>query len=340
MAGCSADESGDHNPRGAADESVKIIFDTDMYTDIDDAGALACLHKLADAGECEILATVSSTRGNASVAVIQAINSYYGRAGIPVGSPKGIGVRGACHKAYAGLLERYPHSFTYADADLAPDANTVLRRALAAAPDNSVVICSVGFHTNIRRLLESEGDGISPLDGTSLVKKKVRLWVAMAFEFPAGREYNVYNDAPSSAIALARWPVPVVFSGFEYGKDVFAGRAAVESGVSTPVIDLYSAALPTREEFARDPGRWRRRWFGEGGRAAWDQTAVLAAVRGAESYFNVERGVLTVDAGNGSNVWKASQDGPHMRITEKVPKADVARVIEGLMMQPRSQDLP
>ena len=43
-------------------EPVKIIFDTDMLTDFDDVGALACLHALADAGECEILATVSCRR--------------------------------------------------------------------------------------------------------------------------------------------------------------------------------------------------------------------------------------------------------------------------------------
>ena len=47
-------------------EPVKVILDTDMISDYDDMGALACLHALADAGECEILATVSSTRGNAS----------------------------------------------------------------------------------------------------------------------------------------------------------------------------------------------------------------------------------------------------------------------------------
>ena len=71
---------------------VGVIFDTDMQTDFDDVGALACLHALADAGECEILATVSSTRGNASVAAIEVINGYYGRPWLPVGSVKGLGV--------------------------------------------------------------------------------------------------------------------------------------------------------------------------------------------------------------------------------------------------------
>ena len=72
----------------------RIIFDTDMITDFDDVGALACLHALADAGECEILATISSTRGNASVGAIEVINHYYGRPDLPVGSPKGMGVMG------------------------------------------------------------------------------------------------------------------------------------------------------------------------------------------------------------------------------------------------------
>lgn len=67
-------------------EPVKIIFDTDMIQDFDDVGAMACLHALADAGECEILATISSTRGNASVGAVEIINHYHGRPDIPVGA--------------------------------------------------------------------------------------------------------------------------------------------------------------------------------------------------------------------------------------------------------------
>ena len=154
---------------------VKVIFDTDMLTDFDDVGALACLHALADAGEAEILATVSSTRGNASVGAVQVINSYYGRGNLPVGAPKGIGVLGAHarakekvhpgaplgdktggdggHYKYRKLLADYPGWYTYADADDAPDANEVYRKVLAAQTDGSVVICSTGFLTNLRRLL-------------------------------------------------------------------------------------------------------------------------------------------------------------------------------------------
>ena len=49
---------------------VKVIFDTDMANDCDDAGALAVLHALADLGEAEILAIVTNRKdpSNASAA--------------------------------------------------------------------------------------------------------------------------------------------------------------------------------------------------------------------------------------------------------------------------------
>ena len=39
-------------------QPVRLILDTDMSGDCDDAGALALLHALADRGECELLATI------------------------------------------------------------------------------------------------------------------------------------------------------------------------------------------------------------------------------------------------------------------------------------------
>ena len=69
-----------------------------------------------------------------------------------------------------------------------------------------------------------------------------------------------------------------------------------------------------------------------GGRAAWDETAVLAAVRGIDPYFNAERGTYRMVGTDGANEWAPdSEGGPHVRITEKMPKSEVARVIDGLM---------
>ena len=66
-------------------EPVKVIFDTDMYTDYDDIGALAMLHAMADAGEADLLAVLQNTRGNSGLAVVEIINRYYGRPDLPVG---------------------------------------------------------------------------------------------------------------------------------------------------------------------------------------------------------------------------------------------------------------
>ena len=344
---------------------MKVVFDTDMISDFDDVGALACLHALADAGECEILATASSTRGNASVGAIEVINRYYGRPGIPVGAPKGIGVMGTHpgakekvdpasslgeksgndggHYKYRKLLADYPGWYRHADADDAPDANETYRRVLAAQPDGGVVVCSVGFLTNLRRLLETGPDDISPLDGRALVAKKVRLWVAMACKYPSGREYNSGCDAESSRIVLESWPAPAVFSDFQYGRDVFAGRAVAESAAEgrNPVRDVFAGNIPSREEIRRDSAAWLLRNYGMGGRAAWDETAVLVAVRGWEPYCNAERGTFRMVGGKGENVWAPdAENGRHLRITERLPKAEVGRVIDELMLRrPKAKTL-
>src|SRR5438552_2213569 len=47
----------------AAGPPVRVVFDTDMASDVDDVGALATLHALADLGEAQIVAAVSPWTG-------------------------------------------------------------------------------------------------------------------------------------------------------------------------------------------------------------------------------------------------------------------------------------
>ena len=330
-------------------EPVKVIFDTDMLGDFDDVGALACLHALADAGECEILATVSCTRDNYSVAAVEIINAYYARPEIPVGCAKEIGVTGwgpgydpkkpkerQSHWKYAKLAQDYPQWVKHLNSNDAPDANRVYRKALADSPDNSVVICSVGFITNLRRLLETKGDDISPLDGKALVAKKVKKWVVMACNYPVGEECNSRYDAESSRIAFSEWPTPIVFSDFQYGMDVFAGRAVAEKeGPRNPVKDVFKDNIPSREQIAKEPGKYLQWCFGMPGRSAWDETAVLIAVRGEKEYCNVHRGRYVMIGEDGTNRWEPDEEnGPHVRITEKLDKAVVGRIIDELICRP------
>lgn len=309
-------------------DPVKVIFDTDMYTDFDDAGALACLHAMANAGECEILATLSCMRDSKSVAMCEIINAYYGRPEIPVGCVKGIGVsndRNVEHeRIFGATVEKYAKWVKHANSSDAPDALEVYRSVLSTQQDRSVIICSVGFLTNLRRLVEADRD---------LVARKVRQWVAMACFYPKGKEYNSKSDWESSKIALEKWPTPVVFTDFQYGMDCFAGRALAESPAKgNPVADVFRGNIPSRAEIARNAARYLCGFNGLGGRAAWDETAVLIAVRGTERYFNVHRGTYRMVGTDGEDAWSPDEEnGPHLRVTEKVNKNEVAKVIDCLM---------
>ncbi len=313
-------------------ERVKVILDSDMISDYDDMGALAMLHALADAGECEILATVSCTRDNGSVAAIEICNNYYGRPDLPVGCSKShTAVRGAPkgHQKFLDLQRKYPGTFRYANSDDAPDAVRVYREVLAMQPDGSVVLCSLGFLTNMRALLESGPDKFSPLGGRDLVKAKVKKWVAMACCYPRGHEYNSDGDAEASMVALEEWPTPIVFTDFQYGRHLYAGRAIAESDfAANPVKDVFKAGLAPRESITR------KSWDQLAGHPSWDESAVLIAVRGEDSYFGLERGTYEVLDATGNDVWRYDLDSPNCRVIEKTPRVEVGRIMDELMLRP------
>ena len=305
--------------------AVKLIFDTDMAPDYDDVGAIALLHAMADSGEVEILATVSSNKTETAIPCIEVLNNYFGRPDLPVGAPKRVAPDlNTWHRGLRWTEElpaRYRHR-TARTSD-APDAVSVYRQVLSQQPDTSVTIVTVGFLSNLRDLLASEPDSLSPLNGYDLVRAKVKQLVSMAGVFPEGKEFNVMCDSAASAVVFAQWPTPILFSGFEIGEQVVTGAqtAAMEIDDS-PVKDAFAMCLAQD-----DPA----------GRFSWDQTAVLVAVRGVSPYYSTERGTFVVHP-DGSNSWIASADGPHARLLVKMPPCEVASVIEAMMMhQPVEQ---
>ncbi len=299
-------------------EAVHVIFDTDMGPDYDDVGAMAVLHALADSGEANILATVSSNLYANSVPCIEVINHYFGRSELPVGAPlQGINTKdsrfGSDYWA-DHLPARYPHT-TKQTGD-APDAVQVYRKILSTQPDTSVHIISVGFLTNLAALLDSKPDAYSDLDGEALIHKKVKRLISMAGAFPQGKEFNVYMDSAASVTVFNRWPTPVTLSGFEIGNEIITGKRLAASGISdSPVKDAFSLCLK----------------YDINGRPSWDQTAVLVGVRGCRDYFGTVRGRISVDS-SGSNIWQDDPAGPHEYLVWKMPKEEITSTTEDLMM--------
>ncbi|MDR1103269.1 MAG: nucleoside hydrolase, partial [Tannerella sp.] len=240
---------------------VSLIFDTDLGPDYDDVGALALLHALADSGQVKLLAVVSSNKDERVVPCIEVINTYFGRPDLPSGAPKsegGVSLTAGHRVKWTDVLpEKYPHR-TAKTSD-APDAVKVYRQILGRQPDNSVVICTAGFFTNLKDLLLSGADEYSPFTGRELVERKVKRLVSMAGLFPEGREFNVLCDAPASIAVMEGWPTEIVLSGFEIGNVILTGRQLVQSPVKdSPVKDAYELC------------------FAEGdpdGRMSWDLTA-------------------------------------------------------------------
>ena len=301
-------------------QPVNLILDTDLGPDYDDVGAMALMHALADSGQVNILATLSSNHDERVVPCIEVLNTYFNRPDIPVGAPKsepGASLT-TWHKTKwtDELPANYPHH-TAKTSD-APDALKVYRKILSEQPDTSVVICTIGFFSNLRDLLQSGADEYSDLSGKELVAKKVKRLVSMAGLFPEGKEFNVYCDVPASKVVAEEWPTEIVFSGFEIGNVILTGKKLVQMNVeNSPVKDAYALC------------------FAEGdpeGRMSWDHTAVLVAIKGYEPYFDVERGTFHVVDDEGTNNWVANPNGRDLRLIEKMPPTEVASLIENYMM--------
>jgi len=296
---------------------VKLIHDTDIESDVDDVGTVALLHALADRGEVELLAMGVSAKFEWCAPCLDALNTYYGRPDIPIGVVKGPGVRADSRYARK-IAEEFPHDLK--SADEAPDAALLYRRVLAGQPDQSVVIVTVGFLTNVANLLKTEPDEHSPLEGKELVAKKVKAWVCMGGKFPRGKEWNVFRDAAASKYAIENFPRPIVFSGYEIGSRVKTGAKLRETPKTNPIRRAYEL------------------YNGLNNRESWDQTAALFAVRGLDGglvdFWDVETtGYCHVEP-DGTTEWRDAPDKDHTYLVEKKPPEEVAAVIEALMVAP------
>lgn len=261
-----------------AAEPVRIFFDTDMHTDCDDAGAMAVLHALADNGECAILATVVSSRDPWAPAVVDAINTYYGRPDLPVGMVKGAGVLEKS-KFTRRVGEAFPNDFK-AGAGV-PDALSVYRDILERQPDASVTVVTVGYLTNLRNLLRLPA-AAGRASGEELVRRKVKLWVCMGGNFMGAPpkddlklgNVNFQRDAASAVEAVRNWPTPVVFAGREVcsvPSGVQAGARLAQTPDDNPVRRSY---------FHYFDGQQKSRHVA-------DLVTVLFAVRGLRDYWDM-----------------------------------------------------
>jgi hypothetical protein len=311
-------------PNVPAAVPVQLILDTDFRSDCDDVGALAVAHHLSDRGEVDLIGVITSTTGPAVVAAIDAVNHFYGRPHIPIGLS--VVADTTSHDRFAPALadtSSYPSRQTN---DTAPTSTALYRRLLHEA-DRPVSIAVVGFMGPLSEFLDSQanhgGDGI-PYTGKQLAAAKVDKLVVMAGNFIDENDdtWNVRHHRGKAEHVVAHWPGPVVFSGREVGLKIQTGSALADPE-RNPVAMAY------------------RLWFsGERrDRASWDQATVVYAVRGAWSddlrlWELSEPGKVTFSASIPHTMFTARRDGLHRYKIEYMDPADVARIIETMMIAP------
>jgi len=307
---------------GRAAEPSNIIFDTDMGGDCDDVGALFILHGAVERGEAKLLATMGCVSSDTIAPALDAINTWFGRPEIPVGTLKDPGFKDG--KCYTDEIARcFPHRFP-SGKDY-PDAVALYRRILANQPDQSVIVVAVGPLRNLANLLKSPADAASRLEGVALVKRKVRKLEVMGGKYPPFEskndkdlEYNFMVDAPSTALVCASWPTPVLFNG-EGGSTCSGRRVSYEMPEHNPLTMAY-ANYPS-VGFAGD-------------RLSWDPVSCLVSVRGAAPWYQVVSGGSNLaDAKTGMNQWQPDQDRCHsyLVLDQKRPKREVETALEDLM---------
>jgi inosine-uridine nucleoside N-ribohydrolase len=265
----------------SAAEPVRLILDTDIGNDVDDALALAMIHSLETRGEVHLLAVTITKDNRFAAPYINLVNTFYGRPGIPIGMVRHgkapddapmLRVPSEARDAQGHLL--YPHTLT--DGSMAADAVELLKQVLNQQPDASVTIAQIGFSTNLSRLVSSE-------DGKALVKRKVKLLSVMGgnFEKPVP-EYNILTDAGAAKALFKDWPTPIVFSGFEIGLRITYPYESILKDFAwtahNPVVDAYKLYVGKPEDHPN-----------------WDSTAVLYAIRPDRGYFGLsEPGTVTL----------------------------------------------
>ena len=313
LAGCSG-------PGNCSSDKLNVIFETDIGNDIDDALALDMLYKYHEQGKINFAAVMLNKCDPAPAEYMDISNTWYGYTDMPVGVVRdgSNDKRGLYAQKVVELnAEDGTPMFkrTHGDYDKLPDAHILYRKLLAEMPDKSVVIASVGFSTNLARLLETPADEYSKLTGAELVRKKVKLLSAMAGDFREGSkpEYNVKYDVPAAQKVFKEWPTPIVFSPFDVGKMILYPGASIANDFGWangphPMVEAYKAY----KQMPYD-------------RPTWDLTSVLYAVEGADWFTVSPNGKVDVDE---KGVTTFTPDAKSDRCYLSVTEEQAARILQ------------
>ena len=285
--------SNDDDPVGQQDEYTGvplIIFDTDIGSSADDLFALEMLYRYEDEGRCRLLGVMVDRENERNAAFADVMNTYFGHGDVPIGlirdgikEPK-IWIDYA-HVADTKDGDGQPmFGRSIADYSALPDGWRLYRRLLAAQPNHSVSIVSVGFVTCLAQLLQSAPDSYSSLSGVELVRQKVKCIYLQGGVFGEAEEpdFNFAQGLTFAKTFFQKWPqeVDMVFSPMEAGQDVEYTPEQVIADVS------WTDAHPIKQVYMQCDCNT--------GQRMWDVMPVIQAVEDDELFTLSERGTVSL----------------------------------------------
>lgn len=282
-------------------EKKKIILDTDIGGDCDDAIALALINNLINAEKCSLLLVTLAINFDGGCSTVRAINEYYKNGGVPVGA--GGKVRECKKRAYSEHIKK-----RYGFSDL-PDGESVklLRKTLSGLKEKVTVI-AIGPLTNLAALLNSGADEFSSLDGESLVKERVKEFFVMGGSELDMAEYNIEEDISAAQRFFGYKEAPVHIFPWELGEGVLTGETLVYG--DNPAGECVNFWCGGRSK----------------NRDGWDPVTCACAILGDEP-FEKERVSVTV-TDSGKTIFDKDENGNCFLYKSKVDKRLLKEYLE------------
>jgi hypothetical protein len=309
---------------------INIIVDTDMSSDVDDAGAVALLNSFMVQGECKIIGAAIDVQNQplSSGAVVQAIDAWYGHPDIPIGVYHGEAKTGvqmtsiltpAPPEGYHGPARVDGSTYTlplhqkfnpaFPTDDKLPEGVDVYRKALAGAKDDSVVIVTIGVIPILQDLIQSQPDSVSPLSGLDLIRKKVNALVVMG------------NTTYADAYIYGKWPTKILWT-LGLGTTVYTGKSLAAAPEDNPIRFAYEHFGTPEHNAMKD------------GRGSWDLTAAWASVRGGGEMWDEVPGNWRPDPPPGYGTWIGDVKSHNSQLISNMNGDQVNQIIDTELARP------
>ena len=288
----------------------KIIVDTDLGYDVDDAAALAIVNILQNKGLVKLCAVTHCLGEDNAGDAIAWINGFYGIE-VPIGLSK--------DRYDANLLKKFIEKISIPSKRPYACATFLLKKILADAEDKSIILICIGQLNNLHNLLQDE-------EGRTLAYTKLKEIVVMGGYFSPYEdfyeyggiqwkgEFNIISDLQAARSVVEFADLPLSFVDFKQGVDVELDVDKICFGEKHPIDIVY-----------RKAGLCKR--------PSWDIVASLYACNQFQDAFGVsETGRVYIDQ-SGKTTFQAGAGSHRLVYLTNDNHGEMQRIIESFFKE-------